>query len=69
MTPVNREIARTILKKHMDSDNPLGKMPWPLTLDELQHFETAGLRIVEFEDYWDQEDPPVRRFRVTYCRE
>ena len=24
MTPVNREIARAILKKHMDSDNPLG---------------------------------------------
>ncbi len=51
-----------------EPDEPRGKMPWPLTLDDLQPFVDAGLKIMEFEDYLDQEDPPVRRFRVSYCR-
>jgi hypothetical protein len=44
-------------------------MPWPLKKDELSLFEAQGLRNVSFEDYKDKEDPPVRRFRVTYRRE
>jgi hypothetical protein len=27
-----------------------------------------GLRQVQFEDYFDQEEPPTRRFRVEYQR-
>ena len=46
-----------------------GKMPWPLTKDELSLFKTGGLKEVFFEDYMDSEDPPVRRFRATYRRE
>lgn len=46
-----------------------GKVPWPLTKDELSLFETQGLKEVSFEDYMDKEDPPVRRFRATYIRE
>lgn len=46
-----------------------GKMPWPLTKDELSHFKTGRLKEVSFEDYMDDEDPPVRRFRATYRRE
>lgn len=45
-----------------------GDMPWPLTAAEMATFEAAGLEQVEFEDYMDDEDPPVRRFRVTYAR-
>jgi ubiquinone/menaquinone biosynthesis C-methylase UbiE len=48
---------------------PEGKMPWPLTKDEMSLFETQGLEKVSFEDYMDREDPPVRRFRATYRRE
>lgn len=58
-----------VIARAREPDEPMGKMPWPLTLDEMQHFEAAGLRIVEFEDYWDEEDPPVRRFRISYRRE
>jgi SAM-dependent methyltransferase len=45
-----------------------GRMPWPLTKDELSLFKTAGLREASFEDYMDGEDPPVRRFRAAYMR-
>jgi ubiquinone/menaquinone biosynthesis C-methylase UbiE len=57
-----------VIARAREPDEPKGQMPWPLTLDELQPFEAAGLQIVEFEDYRDQEDPPVRRFRVAYQR-
>jgi hypothetical protein len=43
-------------------------MPWPLTRDEILQFETTGLTIAEFEDFLDNESPPVRRFRVTLHR-
>jgi SAM-dependent methyltransferase len=51
-----------------DEDDP-GQMPWPLKRDEVLKFEDAGLTLVEFEDYLDEESPPVRRFRATYRRE
>ena len=47
---------------------PPGEMPWPLTTEELEVFKSAGLRQVHFEDYFDQEEPRVRRFRVEYQR-
>ena len=47
---------------------PEGKMPWPLTREELSLFQAHGLREISIEDYMDDEEPPVRRFRATYCR-
>jgi SAM-dependent methyltransferase len=47
---------------------PPGEMPWPLTTEELEVFTSAGLQQVQFEDYFDQEEPPKRRFRVEYKR-
>jgi SAM-dependent methyltransferase len=46
------------------SDDP-GKMPWPVVKSELQ-FSSHDLKEVRFEDYADNEKPPVRRFRVEY---
>jgi len=43
-----------------------GAMPWPLTQEELDRFFQHGLRQISFEDYVDQETPPVRRFRAVY---
>jgi SAM-dependent methyltransferase len=43
-----------------------GMMPWPLTRQEMNVFEEAGLTELRFEDYLDGESPPVRRFRATY---
>lgn len=47
------------------NDDP-GFMPWPLTKDDLKPFVESGLQLIAFQDYYDQEEPPVRRFRVHY---
>ena len=44
------------------------QIPWPVTRTELDVLESAGLSCEQFEDFWDTEDPPVRRFRVLYRR-
>ena len=48
-------------------DDP-GQMPWPVMREELKGFEQQGLREISFEDFIDNENPPVRRFRVIYER-
>ena len=58
-----------VIARGREPNEPEGKMPWPLKKDELSLFETQGIRKVSFEDYKDNEDPPVRRFRATYRRE
>lgn len=40
--------------------------PWPLVKSELVSFYNAGLQEVAFEEYDEQVDAPVRRFRVEY---
>ncbi len=55
-----------VIARGREPDEPEGTMPWPLTEEELTVFEEAGLTELRFEDYWDDEDPPVRRFRATY---
>ena len=56
-----------LIARGRESSDPEGAMPWPLTRQELAVFEEAGLDMLEFEDYMDHEDPPVRRFRVLYA--
>ncbi|MFC1735481.1 class I SAM-dependent methyltransferase [Candidatus Hydrogenedentota bacterium] len=58
-----------VIARGRETSDPEGKIPWPLTKDELALFETQSLKEVSFEDYVDSEDPPVRRFRATYIRE
>lgn len=43
-------------------------MPWPLTRRELNNLTRTGLEELSFEDYFDNESPPVHRFRVLYQR-
>jgi ubiquinone/menaquinone biosynthesis C-methylase UbiE len=66
VTPGGTLLAITRGREPRESE---GKMPWPLTKDELSLFEAQGLKEVSFEDYMDSEEPPVRRFRATYRRE
>jgi len=47
---------------------PEGELPWPLTAEEVRRFEDEGLDLVAFEDYADDETPPVRRFRAEFER-
>ena len=52
-------------REHTDAE---GKMPWPLTSKDLNEFKSCDLTETAFEDYMDNEEPPVRRFRVVYTR-
>jgi SAM-dependent methyltransferase len=58
-----------VVSRGREPDDSQGDMPWPLTKEELADFLTPDLTEVSFEDYLDDEDPPVRRFRVVYRRE
>ncbi len=49
-----------------EETDPPGSLPWPLTRAELTVLTEAPLTEVQFEDFLDHEEPPVRRFRVLY---
>ena len=57
-----------VIARGRNPEDPKGEMPWPLVREELRAFEAYGLEEVNFEEYLDKEDPPVRRFRVEYRR-
>ena len=57
-----------VIDRGRDPSDPEGKMPWPLTKNELEDFQTSGLKEISFEDYVEDEDPPVRLFREKYLR-
>ena len=57
-----------VIARGREPSEPEGKMPWPLTKEELCSFRTYGLEEIAFEDFMDSEEPPVRRFRATYYR-
>ncbi len=58
-----------VIARGRDAVDETGEMPWPLLRSELQRFVERGLSERMFEDYMDEEEPPVRRFRVEYVRE
>lgn len=49
-------------------DEPLSELPWPLTRAEMNEFVRSGLREETFEEYFDNDQPPTRRFRALYRR-
>lgn len=55
-----------VVTRGRDPSDPEGSMPWPLTREEVEGFAQCGMKEVLFEDYFDQEEPPVRRFRAVY---
>lgn len=55
-----------VVTRAREGGDPEGEMPWPLLESELRYFETEGLERLSFEDYTDNEDPPVRRFRALF---
>jgi SAM-dependent methyltransferase len=60
-------ILLVIARAREPSEEP-GTMPWPLVKHDLATLRDCGLEVASFEDYFDREDPPVRRFRVEYRR-
>jgi SAM-dependent methyltransferase len=58
-----------VIARGRDDAEPLDQMPWPLSREELAPLAASGLEIISFEDYFDREASPVRRFRATYRRQ
>lgn len=58
-----------VVARGRDKTDPEGKMPWPLTREDLNGFTSCGLKEESFADYMDNEDPPVRRFRIVYTKD
>jgi SAM-dependent methyltransferase len=54
-----------VIARGRDAGEDEGAMPWPLTPDELRG-SFAALTLVAFDDFVDDEDPPVRRLRAEY---
>lgn len=57
-----------VIARGREPFEPEGEVPWPLTRAEFSAFPRAGLTEISFEDFLDQETPPVRRFRALYQR-
>jgi SAM-dependent methyltransferase len=57
-----------LITRGREPEEPEGAMPWPLTKSQCAQFTAHGLTESRFEEYWDREDPPVRRYRVEYRR-
>ena len=55
-----------VISRGRDSEADIGQMPWPLVRRDLDAFSNSSLAEIQFEDYFDEEEPPVRRFRVEY---
>lgn len=51
-----------------EHDPPRALLPWPLTRSELDAFAASGLSIEQIEDFMDDEEPPVRRWRASFRR-
>jgi SAM-dependent methyltransferase len=52
--------------RHVGGDP--GAMPWPLLKSEIEQFAEFDLVLESWEDFLDEEDPPVRRFLATFAR-
>lgn len=57
-----------VIARGRENTDPEGKMPWPLTIEDLNGLKSCDLTETAFEDYMDKEEPSVRRFRVVYTR-
>ena len=55
-----------VITRGRDIGESLSDLPWPLARNELDVVKEARLEVVSFEDYWDTEHPPTRRFRIEY---
>jgi SAM-dependent methyltransferase len=57
-----------VLCRGREPEEPRGAMPWPLTADEVVGLARDGLEIERFEDFLDDEEPPVRRLLAVLQR-
>ncbi len=57
-----------IIARGRDEEDDPGELPWPLLRSEFADLTEHGLVERSFEDYFDDETPPLRRFVARYRR-
>ena len=57
-----------VIARGRDDEETIDGPPWPLSKRELKALTDVGLVQCEFEDFFDDEDPPVRRFVLLFKR-
>jgi SAM-dependent methyltransferase len=57
-----------VISRGREESEPAGEMPWPLSRAELLGIFAPHLGLVELADFYDDEQPPVRRLRLTLAR-
>jgi SAM-dependent methyltransferase len=57
-----------VISRGRDASEPEGEMPWPLTRDELVEVDGFPLSLDGFDDFADDEEPPVRRFVASWTK-
>lgn len=57
-----------VITRARDRDEVPDGPPWPLSRDDLDGFCQAGLDEIQFEEFFDQRDDPVRHFLAVYRR-
>lgn len=55
-----------VIERGAEENETVENPPFPLWKSHLENFTEAGLTEIEFEDYFDKEETPTRRFRVLY---
>lgn len=60
--------ALLVVARGREPEEPEGAMPWPLTRAEVEGLAADGFTLASFEDFVDDEEPPVRRFRALFRR-
>ncbi len=55
-----------VVARGREPEDPPGTFPWPLTVAEVRAIAGDSLELATFEDFLDQEEPPVRRLRATF---
>ena len=57
-----------VVTRGREDDEIPPELPWALSKKDLSQFEKNGLQQTHFEEMWDDEEPPIRRFVVEYER-
>ena len=58
-----------VITRGREENDLEGKLPFPLTKSEMFRFKEFGLKLIQLEDYFDHEEPPLRRFRAHFKKE
>lgn len=58
-------ILLLVCRAREEAEEPKG-LHWPLTAREPDRLDSLGLKRLTYEDFMDSEQPPVRRFRISW---